>query len=237
MTLPPTVNWLDEMVTPSSKWQLMPPIITGRMPIVTPFSRPEQAVAVQPGGTTTTQAEKKAAPAQVGSIGDSLVGADPFAWWSTTRTKAPSPVAETLPQRPPVRLASPQGHACRQPNRVNRRRAVTLIVSGTATAGVLAVGGLSFARFLQSIETCFQEAVATPRRRHARLMPFISWPREGASRDSPAVVHPEYQRGCQERHQAGLKVLMLQTLDVDLTRYCQYIQGATPRSRHPPPRR
>ena len=109
MTLPPTVNWLDEMVTPSSKWQLMPPIITGRMPIVTPFSRPEQAVAVQPGGTTTTQAEK----------------------------------AEALPQRPPVRLASPQGHACRQPNRVNRRRAVTLIVSGTATAGVLAVSYLS----------------------------------------------------------------------------------------------
>ncbi len=46
-------------------------------------------------------------------------------------------------QRPPVRLASPQGHACRQPNRVNRRRAVTLIVSGTATAGVLAVSYLS----------------------------------------------------------------------------------------------
>src|SRR6266700_6264876 len=104
---PPTVNWLDEMVTPSSKWQLMPTIITGRMPIVTPFSRPEQAVAVQPGGTTTTQAEKKAAPPQVGSIGDSLVGADPFVWWSSTRT--PSPVAEALPQRPPVRLTSPQG--------------------------------------------------------------------------------------------------------------------------------
>ncbi len=31
--------------------------------------------------------------------------------------------------------------------------------------------------------------------------------------------------------QAGVKVLMRQTLDIDLTRYCQYIQGATPRTR------
>src|SRR6266567_5507996 len=31
--------------------------------------------------------------------------------------------------------------------------------------------------------------------------------------------------------QAGVKVLMRQTLDVDLTRYCQYIQGATARSK------
>ncbi len=31
--------------------------------------------------------------------------------------------------------------------------------------------------------------------------------------------------------QAGIKVLMRQTLDVDLTRYCQYLQGATPRTR------
>ena len=31
--------------------------------------------------------------------------------------------------------------------------------------------------------------------------------------------------------QAGIKVLMRQTLDVDLTRYCQYIQGATPRTK------
>ncbi len=31
--------------------------------------------------------------------------------------------------------------------------------------------------------------------------------------------------------QAGVKVLMRQTLDVDLTRYCQYIQGTTPRTK------
>jgi len=31
--------------------------------------------------------------------------------------------------------------------------------------------------------------------------------------------------------QAGIKVLMRQTLDVDLTRYCQYIQGATARTK------
>jgi len=31
--------------------------------------------------------------------------------------------------------------------------------------------------------------------------------------------------------QAGIKVLMRQTLDIDLTRYCQYIQGATARTK------
>src|SRR5450755_3202754 len=31
--------------------------------------------------------------------------------------------------------------------------------------------------------------------------------------------------------QAGVKVLMRQTLDIDLTRYCQYIQGATARTK------
>ena len=31
--------------------------------------------------------------------------------------------------------------------------------------------------------------------------------------------------------QAGVKVLMRQTLDIDLTRYCQFIQGATPKTK------
>ena len=36
LTLPPTVDWFEEAGIPAEKWQLLPPIVTGRMPAVIP---------------------------------------------------------------------------------------------------------------------------------------------------------------------------------------------------------
>jgi serine/threonine protein kinase len=67
ITLPPTVNWFEEETTPSGKWQLVPPVVTGKMPIV----------AATPSQTHTEPSEQTTSS----TVDDSI---DPFAWWATT---------------------------------------------------------------------------------------------------------------------------------------------------------
>ncbi|HEY1351085.1 MAG TPA: protein kinase [Ktedonobacteraceae bacterium] len=129
LTVPPTVNWFDEQITPSGKWQVVPPAGAG-------------------GGAAQIRAvfpPEEPSPA-------SLDGVDPFTWWSSgaRRAEAPSPAAGTLSSRAPIRLA-PTGRESRQPVRQQRRRLVGLIVAGTA-AGVLTAGTISFAHLLGSMQ-------------------------------------------------------------------------------------
>jgi serine/threonine protein kinase/Rieske Fe-S protein len=132
LTIPPTVNWFDEQITPSGKWQVVPPAgsggrTSGGVAQIRPVFPPEEP-----------------SPA-------SLDGVDPFTWWSSgaRRARAASPAAGTLSSRAPVRLA-PGGRAGGQPVQQKRRRLVGLIVAGTA-AGVLTTGTISFARLLGSM--------------------------------------------------------------------------------------
>ena len=69
ITLPPTVNWFEEETTPGGKWQLVPPVVTGKMPIV----------AASPSQTHTEPIEQT-----TGSTVDASDSIDPFAWWATT---------------------------------------------------------------------------------------------------------------------------------------------------------
>ena len=168
ITLPPTVNWFDQDALPSGKWQLLPPIVTGRLPAVLPSSPSEktaqgetggwsppvvgQTATARPGDPAEALPKQDAQRSQASSKGDSLAGVDPFAWWSATSAKAPSPTPGTFTQRPPVRLATTKGRTRRHPAQQDRRRLVTLIATGSAVAGVLAVGGISFAHFAQSMK-------------------------------------------------------------------------------------
>jgi serine/threonine protein kinase len=70
ITLPPTVNWFEEETTPSGKWQLVPPVVTGKMPIV----------AATPSQTPTEPSEQTTSS----TVDDSDDSIDPFAWWATT---------------------------------------------------------------------------------------------------------------------------------------------------------
>ena len=145
ITMPPTVNWFDEDVLPSGKWQLMPPIVTGHLPAVLPSSSDQDA---------------QRSPAS--SKGDSLAGIDPFAWWSATSAKTPTVTPGTFTQRPPVRLMTTKGGTRRHPAQQDRRRLVTLIATGGAVAGVLAVGGISFAHFAQSMKLAQTQIANVP---------------------------------------------------------------------------
>ncbi len=133
LTVPPTVNWFDEQISPSGKWQIVPPSGLG----------PAPARASAPAGPVFSSEEENPA---------SLAGVDPFAWWSSAaRGSGPLPsVAGTFARRPQVRPLSPGARGRRQPNQQERRRLVGMIVAGTAAAGVLTVGTISFAHLVGS---------------------------------------------------------------------------------------
>jgi serine/threonine protein kinase/nitrite reductase/ring-hydroxylating ferredoxin subunit len=153
LTLPPTVNWFEEAGIPAEKWQLLPPIVTGRMPAVIPSSseKPTWMVAgsgemhpsaiVQPDSPTEMVPAKETLPPPAGSRGDSMAGVDPFAWWSATsdRPGTPPPAPGTFTQR-----------SRRKPAQQDRRKLVKLMAVGTA--GVLTVSGISFSHFIQSMK-------------------------------------------------------------------------------------
>src|SRR5712691_9924812 len=161
LTLPPTVNWFDEDRLSTGKWQLMPPIITGRLPAVAPSaslnqtardtssSKTVQTGALQHQLTGTTSAEMPAT-GQKGRRADSLVGIDPFAWWTGKTAREQPPTPGTFAPRSPVRLA--KAGSRRQPTRQGRRQVVKLIATGSAVAGIFAVGGISFAHLAQSLK-------------------------------------------------------------------------------------
>jgi serine/threonine protein kinase/Rieske Fe-S protein len=181
LTLPPTINWLDEDALPSGKGQLMPPIVTGKAPAISLTSSthtaphlgtsalPSQSLletgrstSVQPTRTTHMMPEQEVWPHAANNQGDSMTGIDPFAWWSATAAKASQPEPGTFarkPQRQPVRLASTRGR--RQTRLQGRRQVVKLIATGTAVAGIFAAGGISFARFAQSLKQT-QQATSAP---------------------------------------------------------------------------
>ncbi|HEY6539651.1 MAG TPA: protein kinase [Ktedonobacteraceae bacterium] len=161
ITLPPTINWFDEDRLSTGKWQLMPPIITGHHPAAAippnsnrttseaEISKTPHTGALADQPTTTTSA-KIPTISQTNRREDSLAGMDPFAWWTGHTARNQSPTPGTFAQHPPVRLA--KKGARRQPGLQERRRAVKLIATGGAVVGVLAVGGISFAHFAQSLK-------------------------------------------------------------------------------------
>ncbi len=164
LTMPPTVNWFEEDVSMTGKWQLKPPIMTGQIPSVSP-SAPTEAIARQAASTqqarvtdATMQSERAAPPPPTHPGGvnsfrsrfESIAGIDPFAWWSASSEKEATPEPGTFarrPQRKAVRLSTG-----RKPVREDRRQAICLIATGAAVAGVFVAGGISFEKFVQSLK-------------------------------------------------------------------------------------
>jgi serine/threonine protein kinase len=130
ITLPPTVNWFDEEMLSTGKWQLMPPAEAANTSVITPPTAPNKLVL----------------PAQA----DAIQGVDPFALWSATSAKSEGPTPGMFTRRPTVSLSAGRGRP--RPAQADRRRLVKLIVVGTAAAGAIGVGGISFAHFMQSVK-------------------------------------------------------------------------------------
>jgi len=151
LTLPPTVNWFDEAATSTGKWQLIPPIVTGHLPAVTSSpslqkrdrDRVENGQVILPGNATQPDASTEMLPTRATGNPDSMAGVDPFAWWSATSDRPVTPPT-------PGTFTRRNSGSRRRPAQQDRRRLVTLMVAGTA--GVLAVGGISFAHLVQSMK-------------------------------------------------------------------------------------
>ena len=173
ITLPPTVNWFDEDHLSTGKWQFMPPIVTGHLPAASPTNltardatnnRSSQTGALQNSPTGTTSA-KIPAMTQAHRLADSLAGIDPFAWWTGHTAKAQQPTPGTFAQRPPVRLA--KKGVRQQPGLQDRRQAVKLIATGGVVAGIIGVGGISFAHFAQSLKNSQSLTTTAPTTTHS----------------------------------------------------------------------
>ncbi|HEX6483623.1 MAG TPA: Rieske 2Fe-2S domain-containing protein, partial [Ktedonobacteraceae bacterium] len=166
ITLPPTVNWFDEADTPSEKWQLLPPIVTGRLPIVTSSASSHEATSVVadnfqahpsaellPGSLASKPSTREASISPSTGRPDSMGGFDPFAWWSATSARSKtSPGSRKSTSPSPIRMKSTNSHPRRQPLQQDRRRIVGLLAAGTVTVGIFGIGGISFARFISSIK-------------------------------------------------------------------------------------
>lgn len=171
MTMPPTVNWFDEQVTPSGRWQVAPPIGAERMRTLDsapPAAPGAGTLASSPYGTEkmsaphTTQAAASNRGTQMKAPGASLAGIDPFAWWSShaggRKQLPPAPPAPA--KRNSLRLALPGFQPHPRPDQQGRRKIITLAVAGVAAAGALTVGSITFAHLTQSIKQPSQLANA-----------------------------------------------------------------------------
>lgn len=178
LTLPPTVNWFDEQFTPTGSWQLIPPgtanlralsvasvgkvvpestggfsaleptAETGSLGVVRPPAGESAGVAAETGSLAAVPAS----PGQPDEHSASLPGIDPFAWWSSQAdgSKQLAVQGRRMGQRPAGRRKPDQG----------RRRLVTLAAVGVAVAGVVSIGGLTFANLTQSVKKSSQFASA-----------------------------------------------------------------------------
>ena len=147
ITLPPTVNWLAEEDESMAvrQWQFL----TKQLSAVQASTEVSINGSVgKEAGQLAVQITETTPP---GTTRDSsLVGdVDPFTWWAANATQA-------TPSRKHATTAAP-GTFSRSPGRrtrfqQDRRRVVSLIAGGVVAATVVAVGGISFANFMQSVK-------------------------------------------------------------------------------------
>ncbi len=157
ITLPPTVNWFDEEIVPTRKWQFTPPVVTGHIAAVQGNSQklsafsstngieqvPEQEQVV---GLVTASNNQSSAEAQ------NLAAAttDPFVWWSGTSAKSSEQTPGTFARNAAKRPTNYNANKRRKASVRERRQVVVGLLAGTAVVGILGIGGISFARFIES---------------------------------------------------------------------------------------
>ena len=156
ITLPPTVNWFDEEILSSRKWQLMPPVVTGHQAAI---QAPSQAPTSYPSSSARSasnpdQVVRLASPVENNSPMDSQnsaeVTTDPFVWWASSSPKTLEPPPGTFARSASKRPTSYKANSKRKTSVRERRQVVVGLLTGTAVVGILGIGGISFARFIES---------------------------------------------------------------------------------------
>jgi serine/threonine protein kinase len=125
ITLPPTVNWFDEEIVPTRKWQLKPPVVTGHVAAVQGYPQETKQVAA---------------------------ATDPFVWWSANSAKSSGQTPGTFARSVTKRPTSYNANTRRKASVKGRRQVVVGLLAGTGVVGILGIGGISFARFIESMK-------------------------------------------------------------------------------------
>ena len=157
ITLPPTVNWFDEEIISTRKWQLMPPVVTGHQAAVQ--SNPQASTSFSP----TKASQQLNAQDQVvklvpateqhspdGAQNSAAAATDPFVWWAATSPKTQEKTPGTFARNATKRPTNYNANNRRKTSVRERRQVVVGLLTGTAVVGILGIGGISFARFIES---------------------------------------------------------------------------------------
>ncbi len=159
MTLPPTVNWFDEEIVPTRKWQLTPPVVTGHLAAVQGYP-PETSISASPNGMTRATGEEQVdklvtasgSPFTADSQHPATAATDPFVWWSATSAKTAGQAPGTFARGATKRPTGLNANARRKASVKGRRQVVVGLLAGTGVVGILGIGGISFARFIESMK-------------------------------------------------------------------------------------
>jgi serine/threonine protein kinase len=152
ITLPPTVNWFDEEIIPTRKWQLMPPVVTGHVAAVQGYPQAPtngtQQVNEQDQVVRLAPTSDKYSPADAQNSADAAT--DPFVWWAATSPKTLEKTPGTFARNATKRPTNYNVNNRRKASVRERRQVVVGLLTGTAVVGILGIGGISFARLIES---------------------------------------------------------------------------------------
>lgn len=163
ITLPPTVNWFDEEIVPTRKWQLKPPVITGHLVAV---KAPSQETMTSPSllakGTSNWQLKPPIVTDHMQAVTPETISTeppespaattDPFAWWTATSAKTTDATPGTFARNATNRPTNFKANKQRKASIKARRRVVVGLLAGGGVVGILGIGGISFAHFINSMK-------------------------------------------------------------------------------------
>ena len=157
ITLPPTVNWFDEEIIPTRKWQFMPPVVTGHQASVKSYPQASisfsstngtQQVNTQDQIGKSVPTTKQYSPTDAQNAVDAPT--DPFVWWAATSPKTLEKTPGTFARNASKHPKRYNANNRRKASVRERRQVVVGLLTGTAVVGILGIGGISFARFIES---------------------------------------------------------------------------------------
>ena len=88
--------------------------------------------------------------APIDTQNSSTVATDPFVWWAATSPKSLEKTPGTFARNASKRPANYNANHRRKTSVRERRQVVVGLLTGTAVVGILGIGGISFARFIES---------------------------------------------------------------------------------------
>ena len=235
ITLPPTVNWFDEEIIPTRKWQFTPPVVTGHITAVQGNSQEISASSSTNGMKRVPEQEQvvrleTALEKQSSAEAQNLASAatDPFVWWSGTSAKTSEQTPGTFARSSKKLPTNYNANKRRKASVRERRQVVVGLLTGTAVVGILGIGGISFARFIESTKQSLPGSAQTA----GSNTSSTSSPTQATQGTTPAATHGTQQTPTVSKTP---KAQPTPTKGTQLTPGATQTPQPTPKPTQPPP--